>query len=102
MKRKWLTTALTIAVESAQIVSPWTGQQHACQTDVSNVHLHCSLHTCVKGCCKHSKDESSLLQWKQCLWCFTYMVKFSICPFFCYLLEVHFILIDILCKYIHC
>ena len=45
MKRKWLTTALTIAVESAQIVSPWIGQQHACQTDVSNVHSHCSLHT---------------------------------------------------------
>ena len=26
--------------------------------------------TCVRGCCKHSRDESSLLQWKQCLWCF--------------------------------
>ena len=39
--------------------------------------------TCVRGCCKHSRYESSLLQWKQCLWCFTYMIKFSICPFSC-------------------
>ena len=39
-EKQWLTTALTIAVRSAQIVSPWTGQQHACRTDISNVHSH--------------------------------------------------------------
>ena len=64
---------------------------------------HYQEKTCVRGCCKHSRDKSSLLQWKQCLWCFTYIVKFSICPFSCiiylyYLLEVYFILIDILYK----
>ena len=40
MKRNWLTTALMIAVRSAQIVSPWTEQQHGCRTDTSNVHSH--------------------------------------------------------------
>ena len=45
MKRKWLTNALTIAVHSVQIISPWMGQQHACQTDISNLHFSCSPHT---------------------------------------------------------
>ena len=38
---------------------------------------------CVRGHCKHSRDKSSLLQWKLCLWFFTYMVKYSPCPFSC-------------------